>query len=79
MSLHDASQSELMRTGHQTAAHSRWLAAEIQDALDDPRPGLSVDEVMVALDSEIDAAERERAADRSRAGRHVPSSAPRQR
>lgn len=79
MSLHDASQSELMRTGHQTAAHNRWLAAEIQDALDDPRPGLSVDEVMVALDSEIDAAERERAADRSRAGRHVPSSAPRQR
>ena len=53
--------------------------AEIQDALDDARPGLSFDEVMVALDAEIGAAERERAADRSRAGRHVPSSAPRQR
>jgi len=52
---------------------------EIQDALDDPRPGLSFDEVMVALDAEIGAAERERAADRSRAGHHVPSSAPRQR
>lgn len=79
MDPRDASQAELMRTGHQTAAHSRWLAAEIQDALDDPRPGLSFDEVMVALDAEIGAAERERAADRSRAGRHVPSSAPRQR
>jgi hypothetical protein len=75
MDPRDASQAELMRTGHQTAAHNRWLAAEIQDALDDPRP----DEVMVALDAEIGAAERERAADRSRAGRHVRSSAPRQR
>lgn len=79
MDPRDASQAELMRTGHQTATHNRWLAAEIQDALDDPRPGLSFDEVMVALDAEIGAAERERAADRSRAGRHVPSSAPRQR
>lgn len=60
MDPRDASQAELMRTGHQTAAHNRWLAAEIQDALDDPRPGLSFDEVMVALDSEIGAAERER-------------------
>lgn len=75
MDPRDASQAELMRTGHQTAAHNRWLAAEIQDALDDPRP----DEVMVALDAEIGAAERERAADRSREGRHVPSGAARQR
>ena len=79
MSPRDASQAKLMRTCYQTAAHNRWLAAEIQDALDDARPGLSFDEVMVALDAEIGAAERERAADRSRAGRHVPSSAPRQR
>lgn len=75
----DASQAELMRTGHQTATHNRWLAAEIQEALDDPRPGLSLDDVMVALDAEIGAAERERAADRSREGRHVPSGAARQR
>lgn len=79
MSLRDASQAELMRTGHQTAAHNRWIAVEIQDALDDPRPGLSFDEVMVALDAEIDAAERERSADHSRAERHVPSSALRRR
>lgn len=79
MDSRDASQAKLMRTGHQTAAHKRWLAAEIKDALDDPRPGLSFDEVMVALDAEIGAAERERAAYRARAGRHAPSSVPRQR
>ena len=38
----NASRAELMRTGHQTAAHNRWLAAELQDALDDPRPSLSL-------------------------------------
>ena len=75
----EASQAKLMRSRHRTAAHNRWLAAEIQDALDDPRPGLSFDEVMVALGAEIDAAERERSADRSRAERHVLSSAPRRR
>ena len=32
MSPRNASQAELMRSGHQTAAHNRWLAAEIQAA-----------------------------------------------
>ena len=68
-----------MLTADYAAAHNRWLAAEIQEAVDDPRHGLSFDEVMATLDAEIDAAERERAADRSRAERHVPSSAPRRR
>lgn len=54
-----------MRTAHQTAAHNRWLAAEIQDALDDSRPSLPIDEVMAAMNAEIDAVEREPAADRS--------------
>lgn len=54
-----------MRTAHQTAAHNRWLAAEIQDALDDSRPSLPIDEVMAAMNAEIDEVEREPAADRS--------------
>lgn len=72
-----SSQAELMPTAHQAAAHDRWLAAETQGALDDSRPSLPFDEVMAAMDAEIDAVERESAADRSLAERLVLSAAPR--
>lgn len=72
-----ASQAESMRTAHQTAAHSRWLAAEIQEALDDPRPRLPLDEVMAAMEAEIDAVARESAADRYPPESLVPSLGPR--
>lgn len=72
-----ARQAKLMRTDHLTAAHHLWLAAEIQDALDDPRPSLPLDEGMAAMESEIDAVEREYAAHRHPAERLVPPKAPR--
>lgn len=68
MSRSRASQAEAMRTAHQAAAHNRWLAAEIQDALDDPRPSLPHDEVLAAMDAEIDAVERKRAGSARRKG-----------
>ena len=61
MSLSRASQAEAMRAAHQAAAHNRRLTAEIQEALDDPRPSLPHDEVMAAMDAEIDAVENQRA------------------
>ena len=79
MDPRDASQAELMRTGHQTAAHNRWIAAEIQDALDDPRPSLPHDEVTANMDAVIDAVERESANNRAPAERSLPSRAPRRR
>ncbi len=55
-----------MRTAHPAAAHNRWLAAEIQQSLDDPRPSLQQHEVMAAMeaeiDAEVDAIERQRVA-----------------
>ena len=68
MSLRNASQDELMRSGHQTAAHNRWLAAEIQESLDDPRPSVPHDEAMAAMDAEIDAIELQRAGSARRKG-----------
>jgi hypothetical protein len=64
MSRSHASHAELMLAADQAAAHNRWLAAESQDAIVDPHPSLSFDEVMAAMDAEINAVERERAADR---------------
>ena len=77
MSPRNASQSEPMRTGHQSAAHNRWLAAEIQDALDDPRPSLSFEESMAAMEAEIGAVVRESAIDGAPAEQPFPSRASR--
>ena len=79
MGPRNASQAEQMRTGHQTAAHNRWLAAELQDALDDPRPSLSFEVGMAAIDAEIDAVERESAIDPAQAEQPFLSRALRRR
>lgn len=42
-----------MRKAHQAAAYSQWLAAEIQEAIDDPRPSIPHDEVMARMDARI--------------------------
>ena len=42
-----------MRKAHQAAAYSKWLATEIQEAIDDPRPNLSHDDVMTEMDADI--------------------------
>jgi hypothetical protein len=45
--------SDAMREAHEAAAYSKWLAAEIQEAIDDPRPSIPHDEVMADMDTEI--------------------------
>lgn len=45
--------AEAMRKAHQAAAYSKWLATEIQEAIDDPRPNLSHDDVMTEMDADI--------------------------
>lgn len=46
-----------MREAHKAAAYNEWLAAEIQNASDDPRPSLSHEEVMAEMDADIAALE----------------------
>lgn len=47
------SRAEALRAAHKAAAYSQWLAAELQEAIDDPRPSLPHDEVMAEMDGEI--------------------------
>lgn len=44
---------EAMREAHKAAAYSRWLASEIQAAMDDPRPDIPHDDVMNEMDAMI--------------------------
>ena len=41
------------RQAHEAAAYNRWLAAEIQEAIDDPRPSIPHDQVMAEMDADI--------------------------
>lgn len=45
--------AEAMRKAHQAAAYTEWLASEIQEAIDDPRPNISHDEVMAEMEADI--------------------------
>ena len=45
--------AEAMRTAHEAAAYTKWLAAELRDSIDDPRPNLPHDEVMAEMDADI--------------------------
>ena len=45
--------AEAMRKAHQAAAYTEWLAAEIQEAIDDPQPSIPRDEVMAEMDADI--------------------------
>jgi len=51
--------AEAMREAHQAAAYSKWLAAEIEEAIDDPRPDVPHDEVMSEMEAAIAALEAE--------------------
>lgn len=42
-----------MREAHKAAAYNKWLAAEIQASIDDPRPSIPHDEVMAEMDAGI--------------------------
>ncbi len=52
--------AEAMRKAHQAAAYTEWLAAEIQESIDDPRPNISHDDVMAEMDADIAALMAER-------------------
>ena len=45
--------AEAMRNAHRAAAYTQWLAAEIQAAMDDPRPSIPHDEVMARMKARI--------------------------
>lgn len=45
--------AEAMRKAHRAAAYSEWLAAEIQQAIDDPRPSIPHDEVMARMEARM--------------------------
>jgi hypothetical protein len=45
-------------TEEQAASHDRWLRAQVQAALDDPRPGVPHDEAMARVRATIEAARR---------------------
>ena len=45
--------AEAMRGAHEAAAYNQWLASEIQASIDDPRPSIPDDEVMVEMDAGI--------------------------
>jgi hypothetical protein len=45
--------AQAMRDAHQAAAYTKWLAAEIQESIDDPRPSIPHDEVMAEMGVDI--------------------------
>ena len=47
------SRAQAMREAHEAAAYSKWLASEIQQSIDDPRPSIPHEEVMARMDARI--------------------------
>jgi len=45
--------AQAMRDAHKAAAYTKWLAAEIQESIDDPRPSIPHDEVMAEMGVDI--------------------------
>lgn len=42
-----------MRQAHEAAAYGKWLAAEIEASINDPRPSIPHDEVMAEMDADM--------------------------
>ncbi|MHC8944364.1 antitoxin PaaA2 family protein [Advenella incenata] len=53
MSRSRQSRAQAMRGAHEAAAYNQWLAAEIQDAIDDPRPSVPHDDVLAGMSARI--------------------------
>ena len=53
MSQSRQNRAQAMREAHEAAAYTKWLAAEIQESIDDPRQSISHDEVMAEMDADI--------------------------
>jgi hypothetical protein len=49
----DDARARVLREAHEAAAYNQWLAAEIQESIDDPRPSVPHDEVMARMDARI--------------------------
>ncbi len=45
--------AQALRKAHEAAAYNEWLATEIREAVDDPRPGIPHQEVMAEMDADI--------------------------
>lgn len=42
-----------LRKAHEAAAYNEWLATEIEETIDDPRPSIPHDEVIARMDARI--------------------------
>ena len=49
-----ADSSERMKRAHEAAAYDSWFRAQVQEAIDDPRPSIPHEQVMVDLQALID-------------------------
>lgn len=45
--------AQAMREAHEAAAYNQWLAGEIQETINDPRPSVPHGEVMARMDARI--------------------------
>jgi len=43
-----------VETGQEDAAYTEWLRAKVQEAIDDPRPGIPHEQVMAAAQALIE-------------------------
>lgn len=48
-----ADASARLKNAHEAAAYAAWLAQEVQDAIDDPRPSIPHEVVMAEMEAEI--------------------------
>jgi hypothetical protein len=51
-------QAEALRQAHEAAAYVKQLAAEIQEAIDDPAPSIPHDQMLAEMEAELAALER---------------------
>lgn len=52
--------AQALRKAHRAAAYNEWLAAEIQESIDDPRPNISHNDVMAEMNADTAALMDER-------------------
>lgn len=45
--------AQAMREAHEAAAHNKWLAAELRESIDDGRPSIRHDAVMIEMEAGI--------------------------
>lgn len=53
--------SEALKRAHESAAYDAWFREQVQESIDDPRPDVSHEQVMIKVQAVIDAARVNRA------------------